>query len=115
MALESSLAFKTLHFRWEVRTFSPKLASRSDGSDVSFTNRIRGHGHGHSCGCGRPKHGLITDQGTNISTDLGTDLGTDLSTDQGTDQGTDLGTDFAVFEIFIFFKPQKPEGIHLQK
>ena len=28
---------------------------------------------------------------------------------------TDLGTDFAVFDIFMFFKPQKPEGIHLWK
>ena len=51
----------------------------------------------------RPKHGP--------GTDLGTDQGTDLSTDQG----TDLGTDFVVFEIFMFFKPQKPEGIHLWK
>ena len=31
------------------------------------------------------------------------------------DQGTDLGTDFVVFFIFMFFKPQKPEGIHLRK
>ena len=31
------------------------------------------------------------------------------------DQGTDLGTNFAVSDIFMFFKPQKPEGIHLRK
>ena len=48
-----------------------------------------------------------------LNTDLSTDQRTDLSTDQGTDLSTDLGTDFAVFETFMFFKPQKPEGIHL--
>ena len=45
------------------------------------------------------------------ASDLSTDQGADLSTDQGTDPGTD----FVVFEIFMFFKPQKPEGIHLWK
>ena len=58
---------------------------------------------------------LGTDLSTDQGTDQGTDLSTDLSTDQGTDLGTDLGTDFAVFDIFMFFKPQKPEGIHLRK
>ena len=47
--------------------------------------------------------------------DQGADPGADQGADLSTDQGTDLGTDFVVFEIFMFFKPQKPEGIHLRK
>ena len=65
------------------------------------------------------QNGSQTSTLTNVWHRLGTDLGTDLSTDQGTDlstdQRTDLGTNLAAFEIFIFFEPQKPEGIHLQK
>ena len=47
--------------------------------------------------------------------DQGADPGADQGADLSTDQGTDLGTDFVVFEIFMFFNPQKPEGIHLCK
>ena len=58
---------------------------------------------------------LSSTESTDIGTNLGTDQGTDLRTDLSTDQDTALGTDFVVFEIFMFFKPQKPEGIHLWK